>query len=51
MRMFYAFFHSSGAGGPPGRAAETFCRRVGCQVVFCKLKNAFWGRFFEATDF
>ena len=30
------------------RAAKTHCRRLDCQLVFFKLKNALWGHFFEA---
>ena len=33
---------------PEDRAAKTHCRRLDCQLVFFKLKNALWGHFFEA---
>ena len=33
---------------PEDRVAKIHCRRLDCQLVFFKLKNAIWDHFFEA---
>ena len=52
---FYVYFSACSIGPAfracRDRAAKTYCRRLGRQVVLFKLKNSFWGYFFVVLVF